>query len=131
MRRKLITILMSLALVLSMAAGGTCATTALLNGKTTHCHARHPVEMSLSAASAGSCHIGVCPAKTGRFFLLPDSSSRRIQNEARDFFPATATAEVTRITAATRSFPDGNTVLHPPRSIIAPPLFSLYCILIC
>jgi hypothetical protein len=130
MRHKLITILMSLAVVLSMTTGGTCATTALLTGKATHCHARQLAEVSLSAASTGSCHIGACPAKAGRFFLLPDSSSRRIQNEARSFSPSVAMASMTTVNAV-GSFPAGNAALHPPRSIIAPPLFSLYCILIC
>jgi hypothetical protein len=130
MRRKLITILMSLAMVLSTTAGGTCAAASLLTGQASGCHARHPVEVSLSAASAGSCHIGACPAKARRFFLLPDASSRRIQNEARSFSPSVAMASMTTVNAV-GSFPAGNTVLHPPRSFIAPPLFSLYCILIC
>ncbi len=131
MRRKLITILMSLAVVFSMATGGTCASASLLTGKATHCHARHPAKVSLSAAHAGSCHIGVCPAKAGRFFLLPDSSSRRFQTETRLLSAVPAGLAPTSMQSVSGPFPACNSVRYPPRSFIPPSLFSLYCILIC
>ena len=130
MRQKLITILISLAVLLNMATGGTCATAALLSGKATHCQAKRFAQVSLLAASTGTCHLGACPAHAGHFFLLPDASSRRIQNEPRSFPPATAMPLMTAVNAA-EPFPAGNTVLHPPRSYIPPLRFSLYCILIC
>lgn len=130
MRQKLITILISLAVLLNLATGGTCATAALLNGKAAHCQAKRFAQVSLLAASTGTCHLGACPAHAGHFFLLPDTSSRRIQNESHGFSPATAMPSITTVNA-TGPFPAGNAVLHPPRAYIPPPLFSLYCILIC
>jgi hypothetical protein len=131
MRSKIITILVSLAVLLNMVTGGTCATAALLTGKATHCQAdRFAQESLLAAPTGGTCHIGACPTPNGRFFLLPDTSSRRFQTETRGFSPATALPLMTAVDIA-QPFPAGNTVLHPPRSYIPPPLFSLYCILIC
>lgn len=130
MRQKLITILISLTVLLNMATGGTCATAALLTGKATHCQAKRFAQESLLAASTGTCHIGACPTPNGQFFLLPDASSRRFQNETRGFSPTTVLPLMAAVDI-TGPFPAGNTVLHPPRSYIPPPLFSLYCILIC
>ncbi|MEE4608780.1 MAG: hypothetical protein V2L15_07815 [Desulfobacteraceae bacterium] len=130
MRQKLIKILISLAVLLNLATGGTCATAALLTGKATHCQAKSFAQESLLAAPTGTCHLGACPTPNAQFFLLPDTSSRRFQNETCGFSPATALPLKAAVDIA-QPFPAGNTVLHPPRSYIPPPLFSLYCILNC
>ncbi|HDI59825.1 MAG TPA: hypothetical protein ENF48_05655 [Desulfobacteraceae bacterium] len=130
MRQKLITILISLALLLNMATGGTCATAALLTGKAAHCQSKRFAPVSLLAAPVGTCHIGACPTQDGQLFLLPDNSSRRFQNGTRGFAPATAAPLMAAANIA-QPFPAGNTVLPPPRSYLPPPLFALYCTLIC
>jgi len=130
MRFKLLTILVSLAVVLSMVSGATCVAGFPWGGKPP-CHKSRAHAAGITQNTASACHLRACQTAKSPLFLLPEALARRQATEKRATDPLpTAPALMPSLTAG-RHFFAAKEVLRLPSAFFPPPLFSLHCAYIC
>jgi hypothetical protein len=131
MRFKLLTILVSFAVMLSMLSGAACAGGFSGKGKPACQKSRtHDVDITQNAASP--CHLKPCQTSKSRVFLLPEVHARRQATEKRISDTLSAAPLLTPALTAGRHFSAAaRDVLQLSPSFSPPPLFSLLCVYIC
>jgi hypothetical protein len=127
---KSVTILVLTAVVLSMAAGWSCAAGSPQSGKM-HCKKSHSLDDGITRSASGTCHMLPCQARKASLFAFPDSSSLKLQTEKRYIFSVPGLESVSSTTAGMHFSKTMEGVLKLPSSFIPPPLFSLHCVFIC
>ena len=130
MKNRLFILIISMAVIFSMASGGLCATLSIEAGKTS-CEKKRHSQGGLTKTGTGTCHVTPCQAQKGRLYLLLDASSRRFQDEIRSSFSMPGLAFNTQGSANSGPFQAGRRILKFPSTFYPPPLFSLHCAYIC
>lgn len=131
MKSRLFIFIISMAVIFSMASGGVCAT---LVGKTdkSACESKRHSMDGLAKTATGKCHVTPCQAQNGKVYLLPDTFSRRSQDDMRNIFSMPGLAADTQSIAGSDHLRAGRRhVLKFPSTLYPPPLFSLYCAYLC
>ena len=127
---KSVTILVLTAVVLSMAAGWSCAAGSPQSGKM-HCKKSHSLDDGITRSASGNCHMLPCQALKASLFAFTDSLSLKPQTEKRYIFSVPGLESVSSTKAGMHFSKTMKGVLKLPSSFIPSPLFPLYCVLIC
>ncbi|NNF99793.1 MAG: hypothetical protein HKM93_10480 [Desulfobacteraceae bacterium] len=130
MKNRLFIFIISMAVILSMASGGLCATLSVKVGKTA-CEKKRHAQGGLTKTASGKCHVTPCQTQNSKVYLLPDTSSRRSQDEIRSSFSMPGLAVNAQDTAESGPFQADRRILKFPSTYYPPPLFSLNCAYIC
>jgi hypothetical protein len=130
MKTKLLVILIALAVFASLAASTACATLSLRAGKM-GCHKSQAADPGYARVSQGSCAMLPCQVAKGRVFLLPDSASRRSENQKDAPFQLYGAGTNESSLATVFSSSTGKAVLKRPILLKPPSLFILNCSLVC
>lgn len=130
MRNRFFIIIISMAVIFSMVSGGVCATLVVKTGKAT-CESKRHSKSGLAKTTAGKCHVTPCQAQNGKVYLLPDTFSRRSQDEMRNIFSMPGLAVDTQRIAGSDHLRAGKHILKFPSTLYPPPLFSLHCAYLC
>lgn len=130
MRFKLLTILVSFAVMLSMLSGATCAAGFPGGGKPA-CQKSHAHGDGITQNAASACHLRPCQTSKSRLFLLPETHARRQATEKRTVDTLAAAPAPLPALAAGRHFSAARGVFRLSPSFSPPPLFSLLCVYIC
>jgi hypothetical protein len=129
MRSKLLTIIVSVAVVLSISSAAMCAVR--FPEGTTPCQKSRAHGDVIVQNTASACHLLPCQAPKSRLFLLPEAHARRQATEKRTTDPLPAAPALMPSLTAGRHFSAAKGVLRLPAGFIPPPLFSLHCSYIC
>lgn len=130
MRNRFFIIIISMAVIFSMASGGVCATLVIKTAKSA-CESKRHSKGGLAKTAAGKCHVTPCQAQNGKVYLLPDTFSRRSQDDMRNIFSMPALAVDTQRIAGSDPLWAGKHILKFPSTLYPPPLFSLHCTYLC
>jgi hypothetical protein len=130
MRSKLLTILVSFAVALSITSAAICAVHFPEGGKTP-CQKSRAHGDGIVQNTASACHLRPCQTAKIRPFLLPEAHARRQATEKGSTEPLSALPGLVLPLTAGRPFSAAKGVLRLPSSFIPPPLFSLHCTYIC
>lgn len=130
MKNRLFIFIISMAVIFSMASGGVCATLAVKTAKSA-CEKKRHAQGDLAKTATGTCHVTPCQTQSSKVYLLPDTSSRRSQDEIRSDFSMPGLAVNVQDSAILGSFQAGRRILKFPSTFYSPPLFSLHCAYIC
>lgn len=128
-KKRLLCQLVLIVFVAGLAANWTCAASFMKPPKT-HCKKSQHVDDGITKPVSGSCHMRPCHAREAKLFLLPDSPSRRLQNEQRHPLPVPESTSSSTILVDRRWFNWPGGVLKPPSSLSPPPLFLVHCTII-
>jgi hypothetical protein len=127
---RLLSYLVLIVFVAGIAANWTCSASLMQTPKT-HCKKSQHVDDGITKPVSGSCHVRPCDAREAKLFLLPDSPSRRLQNEQRHSLSVTESTSASTILADHLWFNWPRGVLKLPSSLSPPPLFLVHCTIIC
>ncbi|MFZ1201006.1 MAG: hypothetical protein WAO07_12630 [Desulfobacterales bacterium] len=130
MRNRFFIIIITMAVIFSMASAGVCATLVIKTAKNA-CETKHHSKGGFAKTAAGKCHVTHCQAQNGKVYLLPDTFSRRPQDEMRNIFSMPGLAGGTQPIAGSGHLRGGRHVLKFPSTFYPPPLLSLHCACIC
>lgn len=130
MNHTILKVLISIAIILSLASTGVCA---ILSPHTLKaaCEKNKSFNNGIGAAASGQCKVRPCHSEKGQLFLLPDASAGRFKTENRQAPQSPGPAAILTTHSllsdpqAAKAFP------KPPLSYYPPPLFYLHCSLIC
>lgn len=130
MRNRFFIIIVSMAVIFSMASGGVCATLVVKTGKAA-CESKRHTKGGLAKSAAGKCHVTPCQAQNGKVYLLPDAFSRQSQDDMRNIFSMPGLADDTQRIANSDHLRACRHILKFPSTLYPPPLFSLHCVYLC
>lgn len=130
MRNRFFIIIISMAVIFSMFFGGVCASLVVKAGKAA-CESDRRSKDGLAKTAAGNCHVAPCQAQNGKVYLLPDTFSRRSQDEMRSIFSMPGLAADTQRMAVSGHLRAGRHIFKAPSTRYPPPLFSLHCAYLC
>ncbi len=130
MRNRFFIFIISMAVIFSMASGGVCATLVVKTGKAA-CESKRHSKGGLAKTAAGKCHVMPCQSQNGKVYLLPDTFSRRTQDEMRNIFSMPGLAADTQRIAGSDHVRVVRHILKFPSTLSPPPLFSLHCAYLC
>lgn len=130
-KKRLLNFLLLIVFVAGIAANWSCSASLMQSSKA-HCKKSQHVDDGITKPVSGSCHMRPCHAREAKLFLLPDSPSRRLQNEHRHSVPISSESFSSSSILADRrwfKWPGGEP--RPPSSLSPPPLFLVQCAIIC
>jgi hypothetical protein len=131
MKNKLFILVISIAVGLSIASGGLCTALSVKIDKT-GCEKKRLSRWGLTQDATGTCHhVTPCQAQKGRFFLLPDSFSRRSQDDIRSIFSQPGPAVNVQRNKDDGPLQAGRNNLKFPSMFYPPRVFSLHCAYLC
>lgn len=130
MKNRFFILVISMAVIFSIASGGVCATLLVRAGKAA-CESKRHAQGGLNKTATGKCHVTPCQAQNGKVYLLPDTFSRRSQDEMRNILSMPGLAANTQSIAGLDHLRAGRHILKFPSTLSPPPLFSLHCAYLC
>jgi len=130
MKNRVFIFIIALVITLGIGSGGLCAALSVAIGKP-QCEKKRLLKSGITKTTSGTCRVAPCQSQKGRLMLLPDSSSRRFQDEKRTLVSMPSLSVQPQTATDSHSPSAGKFVLKLPSSFRPPPLFTLNCAFIC